>query len=330
MLASQLKGDIGDKMLKVIDFNQLQIIVLQSIASLISKEDMDFDEKKIVENSLSLWLGCILHNPKILDNFFNFKCNEFQDVQDLILRGILYPSLYKIREEFFHTLFLFATKIEKAKQSTFEYTLQAMLNKLPKDNEGEESCTSQYFELVSKLIEEYFIRIHNRSLNKQILDATKFFTEVIEKIKSHQSREVRNSLKQDETLIGYLKIAHMVLERGGLGECVEIAINHDFIAELFTRCLFPNNISVSDEDVTEGTDLASSLLAGNKCKTEESRKWAYKLLWTLCNNSITLLNQLIVNQMQPLCKQIRLHPSWMYTPTGNTRKGKYSGIKNLG
>ena len=320
MLAGQLKGDLGERMLKVIDFNQLQIIVLQSIASLVNKEEMDFDEKKIVENSLSLWLGCILHNPKILDNFFTFKCNEFENVQDLILRGTLYPSLYKIREEFLHTLFLFATKIENAKINTFEYTLQAMLSKLPKDNEGEESCTSQYFELVSKLIEEYFIRVKNGYANKEILDATKFFSEVIDRIKSHNSREVKNSQKQDETLIGYLKIAHMVLDRGGIGECVDIAINNNFITELFQRCLFPRNFSVSSEDVTEGTDLASSLLAGNKCKTEESRKWAYKLLWTLCNNSLTLLNELIVNQMQPLCKQIRLHPGWLYTPSGDTRK----------
>lgn len=34
--------------------------------------------------------------------------------------------------------------------------------------------------------------------------------------------------------------------------------------------------------------------------------------------------------MQPLCKHIRLHPKWLYTPSGDTRKGKYSGIRNLG
>lgn len=329
-LASQLKGEIGDKMLHVIDFDQLQIIVLQSIASLIEKDEIDFDEKKIIENSLSLWLGCVLHKPKILDNFFIFKCNEFENVQDLMLRGILYPSLFRIREDFLHNLFFFATKVTNASKDTFEYTLKAMLQKLPKDNEGVEACTAQYFELVSKLIEEYFARVKAGKANREILDATKFFSEVIDKIKSHQSREVRNSMKQDETLIGYLKIAHMVLDRGGLGECVKIAINGGFITELFQRCLFPNNLSASNDDVTEGTDLASSLLVGNKCKTEESRKWAYKLLWTLCNNSLTLLNELIEKQMSPLCKQIRLHPGWLYTPSGDTRKGKYSGIRNLG
>lgn len=329
-LSSQLKGELGNNMLKVIDFNHLQLIVLQNIASLLDKHDMDFDERKIIENSLSLWLGCVLHNPQILDNFFTFTCNEFTDIKDLMQRGILYPSLFRIREEFLHTLFMFALKVVNPKKDVFEYTLTAMLERLPKDNEGEESCTAQYFELVSKLIEEYFSRVKDGKVEKNVLDAPKFFENVIEKIKSHQSREVRNSTRQDETLIGYLKIAHMVLDQGGLGECVEIAITKDFITELFQKCLFPNNLSASDEDVTEGTDLAASLLVGNKCKTEESRKWAYKLLWTLCNNSLTLLNELIVKQMFPLCSQIKLHSGWLYTPSGDSRKGKYSGIRNLG
>ena len=99
-----------------------------------------------------------------------------------------------------------------------------MLQKLPKDNDGEESCTAHYFELVSKLIEEYFNRGKEHHLPEGILDAPKFFADVIERIKSHQSREVRNSPRQDETLIGYLKIAHMVIDRGGLGEWASIAI----------------------------------------------------------------------------------------------------------
>ena len=110
------------------------------------------------------------------------------------------------------------TNIPETEFNTFEYTLKAMLGKLPRDNEGKESCTAQYFELVSKLIEEYFLRVKENKINKDILDATKFFADVIDRIKSHQSREVRNSNKQDETLIGYLKIAHMVLDRGGIGE----------------------------------------------------------------------------------------------------------------
>lgn len=329
-LATQLKGELGNNLLKVIDFSHLQNIVLQSIASLLVKHEMDFDERKIVENSLSLWLGCSLHNPKILSNFFTFKCNEFDDVKDLISRGILYPSLFRIREEFLYTLYLFATKIKGAKLDAFEYILTSMLQKLPKDNQGEESCTAQYFELVSKLIEEYFARLNDGRIKFDILDSAKFFADVIERIKSHQSREVRNSAKQDETLIGYLKIAHMVLDRAGLGECVKIAIEKDFITELFQKCLFPNNMSSIDEDVTEGTDLAQSLLVGNKCKTDESRKWAYKLLWTLCNNSPKLLNQVIVNQMFPLCEQIKLYPGWNYIPSGDSKSCKYLGIRNLG
>eukprot|EP00117_Sycon_ciliatum_P000144 scpid6533/ scgid6329/ Ubiquitin carboxyl-terminal hydrolase 34; Deubiquitinating enzyme 34; Ubiquitin thioesterase 34; Ubiquitin-specific-processing protease 34 len=34
--------------------------------------------------------------------------------------------------------------------------------------------------------------------------------------------------------------------------------------------------------------------------------------------------------MFPLCDQIRLYPGWNYIPSGDSRSGKYSGIRNLG
>jgi hypothetical protein len=217
-LSNQLQGDFGKDLLDSIDFIQLQTVILHSIASLITKEEMDQNETKIVENSLSLWLGCILHNDSILKDFFEFNCDEFSNVKDLLIRGILYPSAFNIREKFLYTLYIFATKKTVSDIDTFEYTFNALLMNLPKDTKGEESFTAQYFELVYKLIEEYFKRISSGEVRKDIFDTPKFFEDVVERIKSHQSREVRNSKKQDETLVGYLKLAHMVLESAGVGQ----------------------------------------------------------------------------------------------------------------
>lgn len=243
----------------------------------------------------------------------------------------MYPSSLKVREEFLYTLYIFATKIKATEDfDTFEYVLKAMLQKLPQDNQGEDVCTAHYFELVSKLIEEYFNRVKESKIPDNIIDTPKFFADIIDRIKSHQSKEVRNSTKQDETLIGYLKMAHMIVGRSGVGDLVNIAIEKDFIDELFQKCLFQNNLLVDAQDVTEGTDLSQTLLLGNKCKTDESRKWAYKLLWTLCNDSPKLLNEVIVKQMLPLCSCIKLYPGWNYIPSGDSRTSKYCGIRNLG
>ncbi len=55
--------------------------------------------------------------------------------------------------------------------------------------------------------------------------------------------------------------------------------------ELFNKCLFPDNIEIPTEDVTHLTPKSKLSISGNKCKTEESRKQAYTLLWHMCNES---------------------------------------------
>lgn len=154
----------------------------------------------------------------------------------MISRGILYPSSVKVREEFLYTLYVFATKVKSSEQvDTFSYVLKAMLLRLPQDNDQEASCTAHYFELVSKLIEEYFRRVKEPGSADSVIDTQKFFASIIDRIKAHQSREVRNSPIKDETLIGYLKMAHMIVDRSGSGDVVNISIEKDLINELFQK-----------------------------------------------------------------------------------------------
>lgn len=45
---------------------------------------MTFEEKLIIENALSLWVGCILHKQELFNDFYAFDSEEF------ILSGLLY------------------------------------------------------------------------------------------------------------------------------------------------------------------------------------------------------------------------------------------------
>jgi len=235
-LASLITEEFAENLLKTIDFDEMQAFVLQLTASLLDKDQMDFDERKIIENSLKLWLGCALHRPQTLKAGLAFKSDKYADLGALISRGILYPSSVKVREEFLYTLYVFATKVKSSEQvDTFSYVLKAMLLRLPQDNDQEASCTAHYFELVSKLIEEYFRRVKEPGSADSVIDTQKFFASIIDRIKAHQSREVRNSPIKDETLIGYLKMAHMIVDRSGSGDVVNISIEKDLINELFQK-----------------------------------------------------------------------------------------------
>ena len=59
---------------------------------------MTFEDKLIIENALSLWVGCILHNNELLNDFYSINSDDF------ILSGLLYCSQDKVREEFKNSL----------------------------------------------------------------------------------------------------------------------------------------------------------------------------------------------------------------------------------
>jgi hypothetical protein len=64
------------------------------------KETMIFEDKLIVENALSLWVGCIFHKPELINDFYAFRSATVPSCKDLILKGLLFCNQEKVREEF--------------------------------------------------------------------------------------------------------------------------------------------------------------------------------------------------------------------------------------
>ena len=127
-LSQQLKGEIGENLINTIDFNHLQSIVLDIISSFIIKSEINFDERKIIENSLQLWIACVLHNNEIINEFYKY-CEKFEKEQnqDFLIRGLTIPKQRKIREEFFITFDIFASKAKSAPVSPFEFVGKKIL-----------------------------------------------------------------------------------------------------------------------------------------------------------------------------------------------------------
>lgn len=95
----------------------------------------------------------------------------------------------------------------------------------------------------------------------------------IDRIKTHESTELKGSTKKDQTLIGLLKTASKLVEKEGVNDkIIEIADKQSLMSELFNKCLFPDNIEIPSEDLTHLTPKSKLSISGNKCKTEESRK----------------------------------------------------------
>ena len=151
----------------------------------------------------------------------------------------------------------------------------------------------------------------------------------MDRLKDHTSRERKNSIIEDRTLIGYLNLISKLIQKIGIHEIKLIADQKGLMEELFNKCLFPDDAKPLEQDITEDVDTQRGL-SGNKCKTKESRSAAFTLLWTLCKNSPLLLDTLLRNCMVPLVERIERYKGWNYIPASDARSSGFVGLRNLG
>jgi hypothetical protein len=157
---------------------------------------MTFEEKLIVENSLSLWVGCILHKTELLNEFYSTNSDDF------IMQGLLYCNQDKIREEFKVSLSLLSQKLivgETLKEVPLKYLLKLLTSKFSIISQYH--CR-QYFELFCDLIDHYFSQytsIHGddvfnpEHLLGLIIDQIKEFNAINSASQSNEDEESKES-----------------------------------------------------------------------------------------------------------------------------------------
>ena len=154
---------------------------------------------------------------------------------------------------------------------------------------------------------------------------------LLDSLKKHNTSEKRNTTFEDSLLIGKIDAIRKLLNNeASLKE--EFAINEGLLHELFFNCLFPTLSSAESAPVLLRSESQEGTISDAlKCKTKESRTAAYKLLTTLCQNSIKCQSYLVSSCLEPLCQSIKGHHGWAYIPSSESRsKLGYSGLENLG
>jgi hypothetical protein len=92
------------------DYKGLQSKILTLLHYVLMKEDTVVEDKTIIENALSLWIGCVLYEPSLMDDFISFKVGDYGAI-DLILQGVVFNKSDKIKHEFMTTLWAIAKNL---------------------------------------------------------------------------------------------------------------------------------------------------------------------------------------------------------------------------
>ena len=86
-----------------VDYPALQAKVLGVIQQVLQKDTLVFDDKLIINNALSLWVGCLLHENGLIKAFVQSEGQEV-DAERLVLAGLLHCPYETVREEFKESL----------------------------------------------------------------------------------------------------------------------------------------------------------------------------------------------------------------------------------
>lgn len=153
--------NLGDLTLSHIEFDKLQSQVLEIVCLMLAKKDISLEDYRVIDNALNLWVACLLKNPELIKNFYNFDGVEIADdidiksAEDFILAGIYNHKFQKVAEEFNNTLFTICTKIvtDTSETPPINFVINVLKINFPReDNHYSTRYCRSYYDLFCRLI----------------------------------------------------------------------------------------------------------------------------------------------------------------------------------
>ena len=156
------------------------------VSTILVSESATSEEKQIVENAMSLWIGIMCYKQELFTDFEAFTSEgEIKNAQDLVLYGVLFSQEEKIREDF-RTAFSVVSRNHK------EGGCLSFLIKILSENFSKISdfpCV-QFFELYNELIDLFYARqafTQTDEKNQNVFNPETVLSFIIDKIRSEKN-----------------------------------------------------------------------------------------------------------------------------------------------
>ena len=285
---------------------------------------------------------------------------EFHDLRLVVLKGTLYRMLYKalltllyrvgliestdskLREDMasgFVTLAATVSQLSEVSniQKPNSFLLSFLINNfLQVVVEHRDKC-EQFFQVVEHL----YSKSTPQELESSKIDFRQLAQDIITKISNLTPYETSTTGEKDYLLQGLLKLLDSLFRSNPKLKNISLESNPTFINEVLHSCLFevPEGIvfcykSVSSLLLLVALDYSPGVVPPPKCKTNESRKAALQLLYTITCDLSDSQAEAVVNYLSaPLRRNFWRTAStsdwYIYAVQGERSRTGYVGLKNL-
>ena len=93
------------------NYGRLQNKILSLVLTILKQDSFSIEDKIIIENAMTIWVGATLYKPELFDDFKSFKL-EGSTAEDFILQGLIFCSEEKIRQDFCQGLLALAKSFD--------------------------------------------------------------------------------------------------------------------------------------------------------------------------------------------------------------------------
>ena len=132
------------------NYGRLQNKILSLVFTILQQKTFSLEQKIIIENAITIWVGATLYKPELFNDFKAFSLNG-SSAEDLILSGLVFCPEEKIRQDFCSGLTALVKSIDREKrQETQRYFMGILGSNFL---EVAERPCSQYFDLFNELID---------------------------------------------------------------------------------------------------------------------------------------------------------------------------------
>eukprot|EP01091_Cochliopodium_minus_P001006 TRINITY_DN1088_c0_g1_i6.p1 TRINITY_DN1088_c0_g1~~TRINITY_DN1088_c0_g1_i6.p1 ORF type:complete len:2413 (+),score=944.25 TRINITY_DN1088_c0_g1_i6:3-7241(+) len=296
-------------------------------------EEAKKQESKIVEYSIYLLVGSLIRTPSLLNSLYSIP------LFDSLLLSVLHCPDPSIRHEFTWRLSDLSNKFVNspsngAKEIPAKYLMRLLLENLPTTEAVSHDC-EHFFILLNeemKYLGEEEVKkicllfpqkfVENKKIGNPLLSFS------IHWLKQRKAVEKTVFDKPDQVTSGYLFLIYHLLKSSNdpqLKKYIGTSEGENMVKEILFGCLFGTSGSL-----TETSEMKKSMgIDVSKCKTRETRKWAFEVLSQLTSNC----EQNFETVVHFIASRHLNRPSkttWDVQQEQYEKSTKFVGIRNLG
>lgn len=146
------------KLLESVNFHEVHKLIDLTLETILKKQSQASNpEKAIVAECLNIFISCVSFNGEMLNEVFQAAKTDTRFYRTFILQGLLGDSII-LRAQFKDALLFVADNVKHRQldQVPTVFFLQNLVTALEQINAVKSRNTSQFFQLLTKLIVSYF------------------------------------------------------------------------------------------------------------------------------------------------------------------------------